>query len=142
MITLATLTAAGDELFASHILQGSPDWKSLHDSTPDDAEPDEDEPASAAPDTTAAADAASILNRAAGFREWVAAAAPDTADLFEDLAAAAQDRGMSDAAFLQRAEQVIANLHSIDPTAAADMATAMEAALGGAVVTAISSSSQ
>ena len=84
---------------------------------------------------------APLFNRetAKSFREWVdQVRAPQTKTMFDDLAAAAQDTGMSDAEFMQRAETLISNLQALDPFAAADMASAMEAALGTAVVQASS----
>jgi phage gp29-like protein len=83
-----------------------------------------------------------ILNRtaSAGFRDWIASVrTPQTTTLFDDLAAAAQDSGMSDADFAQRATDLISNLQALDPTAAADMAATMEAALGTAVAGAVTS---
>ena len=46
---------------------------------------------------------------------------------------------MSDADFAQRATDLISNLQALDPTAAADMAATMEAALGTAVAGAVTS---
>jgi phage gp29-like protein len=64
------------------------------------------------------------------FREWVASVRrPDTADVFDDLARAAQDAGMDDAAFLQLAQQTVATLQDLDPEAADSLADAMAQAM-------------
>lgn len=71
--------------------------------------------------------ATTALNASAGFRAWISAARkPQTSDAFEALANAAQDPGMSDAAFLQLATQTIDLLRDVDPTAADSLAAAME----------------
>jgi len=41
MISLKSLMAAGDALFSGVVIPGDPDWRSLHDSTPDDTMPGE-----------------------------------------------------------------------------------------------------
>lgn len=74
-----------------------------------------------APQTTGA------LNSTPGFREWVnSVRKSETGDLFDALAEAAQDTGMSDAAFLQLAEQTISQLKELDPTASQELAARLE----------------
>lgn len=64
------------------------------------------------------------------FRQWMASVStPETTDAFDALAQAAQDTSMSDAAFLQLAEQTISDLRSLDPAAADSLAQAMQDAM-------------
>ncbi|MEI6655345.1 MAG: DUF935 family protein [Verrucomicrobiota bacterium] len=71
------------------------------------------------------------------FRAWVAAAtAPAATSVLDRLAASAQDSGMTDAEFLQVAQSAIDALQSIDPAAASDLASSLEAAMGTATLTA------
>jgi len=70
------------------------------------------------------------LNSVKSFREWVdAVRKPVTEDIFVGLARAAQDSGMSDADFLQLAEQTISQLRDLDPTAADELAARLEEAM-------------
>lgn len=85
-------------------------------------------PALPAAEPAVPAPATSALNASQkSFREWIAAArTPKAADALESLAAAAQDPGMSAADFLQLASQTIDLLRDLDPTAADELAAAME----------------
>ena len=75
------------------------------------------------------------------FRAWVAdATKPVASAMLDALEQAAQDPRMSDAQFLQRAQETIAALQSIDPQAASEMAAAMEAEMLSAVKTTIRNS--
>lgn len=70
------------------------------------------------------------LNSAASFREWVAGVAtPETEDVFTRLAKAAQDPGMTDAAFLKLADETLKDLSEIDPAAAEELAAALDEAV-------------
>lgn len=55
-------------------------------------------------------------------------------DIFSTLSEAVQDTRMSDAEFLQAAEEAIFDLRSIDPDAADDLAATLEVAMGKAVL--------
>jgi len=78
-----------------------------------------------------------VLNAAGkNFRAWVAdATKPVSSAALDALEQAAQDPRMTDAEFLQRAQETIAALQSIDPQAASEMAAAMEAEMLSAVQT-------
>lgn len=70
------------------------------------------------------------LNSRGSFREWIAGVAkPEAQDLFDALAKASQDGGMSDAEFLQLAEQTVSQLQQIDPQAADELAARLEQAM-------------
>lgn len=71
---------------------------------------------------------ADALNSAKDFRERMAKLkAPQ--DVFEALAAAAQDAGMDDAGFLQLAEEAVAALREIDKQAAEELAEELNQAM-------------
>ena len=70
------------------------------------------------------------------FRAWVAdATKPVASAVIDALEQAAQDPRMTDAEFMQRAQETIDALQSIDPQAASEMAAAMEAEMLSAVKT-------
>jgi len=91
----------------------------------------------------APAAATTALNAASSktFRDWVASVrAPATSGLLDELASAEHDTGMTDAEFLQRAQETIAGLQTLDPQAASELADALESAMGAQVVSTLKSS--
>jgi len=92
MKTLEKLMKTGDDLVSRHMFPGPPDWQSLYDATPDDAEDgEEDNGPEDAPDAEDVANSSNAADAAAtGMQGLRAALAKDLQPLGDALFAAWQ----------------------------------------------------